>query len=194
MLRLLTLATALAGCASTLPFGTSMPSKDICSLGAFSQRLQIAPDFRVDRLGDHAFPSDAEVRRALAADAVEVARHGTCPGEKQLGELVMTVHRIEVGSTRDRLMKALSWSLLLLPTLGIISAYPISESKWITIELDAAIFVDGKQLWGGEFTSHSKTYAIQKELPSAGSELTALMKKAQSAAGSELQAALRRAK
>jgi hypothetical protein len=184
-------ACAATGCLATTHYGTAQPSRDICNLGAFDQELAVAPDFRVVRVGDDAFVSDAEVKRGIAADAQEVKRTGVCPGSRQLGTFRMTLHRIEVGSSRGYVMKGLMWSLFLLPTLGISSAYPASETRWLTLELDAVAIVDGKSVWTGEFTSHTEVRSLAKELPTPGSELTNLMKRAQTSAASELLAASR---
>ncbi|MEO8703096.1 MAG: hypothetical protein ABI867_23830 [Kofleriaceae bacterium] len=183
-------AALATGCIGTQAFGTASPSRDICNLGAFDQELVVAQDFRVDRYGDHAYPDDASVRRALAADAAEVKRQGVCPGAKPLGTFKMAVHRIEIGASRGRLAKGLMFAAIL-PTLGFSIIYPMSEQRWLTVELDAATVVAGKTVWTGSFTAHTLVRAAAKELPTTGSELSSLMKKAQVSAASELLASSR---
>jgi len=181
-----------AGCLSTQPLGTATPTRDICTLGPFDQTLEIAEHFRVDRIGDHAYPSDAEVRQTLEADVAAIGKTGTCPGAEPVGTFRMTVHRIEAGSTRGRGVKGMMFALLL-PTLGLSSIYPFSEERWLTVELNAALAVGEHEVWQGAFTSHTRVKTLQKELPTTGAELTALMKKAQTTAAAEL-ATLARAK
>jgi hypothetical protein len=184
------LLALVSGCAGTQSYGMATPSRDICNLGAFVQELAIAPDFKVVRFGDHAYPDDASVRRSISIDAVEVKRQGVCPGAQQLGTFKMSLHRIEIGSTRGRVATGLMYAALL-PTLGFSLIYPMSTERWLTIELDAAAIVDGKQVWSGSFTSHTRVRAAAKDLPTTGSELASLMKKAQVSAASELLASSR---
>ncbi len=184
------LLSLLVGCAGTQSYGMATPSRDICNLGAFDQELAIAPDFKVVRVGDHAYPNDSSVRRSIAQDALEVKRQGVCPGAQPLGTFKMSLHRIEVGSTRGRFETGLMYALIL-PTLGFSLIYPMSTERWLTIELDAAAIVDGKQVWAGSFTSHTRVRAAAKDLPSTGSELAVLMKRAQVSAASELLASSR---
>jgi hypothetical protein len=182
----------LGGCGEATPYGVATPSRDICSLGAFDQKLQFAKDFSIDRSGNDQFPSDDEVRRAFASDAKAVHDHGSCPGDKRLGEFTMTLRRIEVGSSRSGVGKVLAWTLFLLPTLGVSTAYPLSEERWLTLELDATATLDHTALWSGEFTAQVKMRALASDLPSAGAQLTALMKKAQTTAVAELKAQMKR--
>jgi hypothetical protein len=191
--RLLACTVLDAGCAEAMPYGVATPTRDICAHRAVDQRLPVANDFTIVRKGDDQFPSDASVRKSLAADAAAVQSLGSCPGDQRLGEFVMTVRRIEVGSSRQTIGKVLSWTLLLLPTLGVSSAYPLTEERWMTIELDARATMDHHDLWSGEFTAHVKGRALAGDLPSAGSQVTALMKKAQTTAAAELKAQVKRA-
>jgi hypothetical protein len=190
-MRTLVLACALAtGCASTI-HGSVTPSLDICNLGTFDQQLVIGPDFHIDRFGDDRYDSDSEVRQALAVDVETVKHRGICPGKHKMGTFTMTLRRIEVGSSRSMVGKLATWIVLILPTLGLSSIYPLTEARWLTVEMDAAAVVDGKQVWTGQFSSHSNYRLVQRELPSSGFVIGAMMKRAQAAAISDLVAAKR---
>ena len=131
------------------------------------------------------------MRAALAADAERVRVRGACPGKRKLGTFKMVLKKIEVGSSRSAAGKLVMWTLLILPSLGFSSIYPLMENRWITIDLDAIAVVDGKSVWTGQFTSHIEQRALQKELPTTGAALGELMKRAQASAVSDLVASVR---
>jgi hypothetical protein len=189
------LILALAACATSACFSTKagyvQPSLEICNVGSFDQKLRLASDFHIDRAGDDGYDDDDVVRKVLAEDIARVDRRGVCPGTHKLGTFEMTLRRIEVGSTRSSVGKIVFWVVLLFPTLGLSSIYPLTERRWMTIELDALAKVDGKKVWSGEFTAHMGDSSLQKELPTSGAVLTALIKRAQLAAVADLKAAVR---
>lgn len=180
-----------AACRGMQSYGSAAPTRVICTLGGFKQELVLARDFRIDRLGDDAFPADDEVRRSFAADAAAVTKYSNCPGVPEVGTLRMELQRIESGSSRSQAGKFLSWTLFIIPTLGLSSIYPLSEDRWILLELYASISVKDKKIWSGEFVSFQKAPLMQAlPLPTAGAQLSALMLRAQDAAVKDLKNAM----
>ena len=78
------------------------------------------------------------------------------------------------------------WTLFLVPTLGLSTIYTLSEERWLTLELDATLTVGDRQIWSGEFTSRAKA-PVLTDLPTTGSQLTALALRAQEAAVKDLR-------
>jgi len=184
--RAIPMAVLASGCLFQQNYGAVTPTRFICKLGSFRQELALSPDFKVDRRGDDAYPPDEVVRDAVASDAVAIAKFTRCPGTEPVGVLKLSLHRIEVGTTRDRTVKALMWTLFLVPTLGLSTIYTLSEERWLTLELDATLTVGDHQIWSGEFTSRAKA-PVLTDLPTTGSQLTALALRAQEAAGKDLR-------
>lgn len=187
----LMLASALATGCMTTQHGSVTPSLEICNLGTFDQRLVFARDFTISRVGDDGYDDDALVRASLAADAERVRVRGACPGKRKLGTFQMVLKRIEVGSTRSAAAKLAMWIVLILPSLGFSSIYPLTENRWMTIDLDAVAYIGDKPVWSGQFTSHLEQRALQKELPTTGAAIGDLMKRAQASAVADLVAATR---
>lgn len=184
-------AIAVTGCLSEVPYGTIAPTRQICKLGAFRQELALAKDFRIDRQGDDEYPADAIIRAGVAGDARAVAAYSKCPNQGEVGVFHMVIKRVEAGSSRSVAMKIAMWTLFLVPTLGLSSIYPLTEERWLTIELDADATIGNKAVWTGQFTSFTRAPLMApKEFPTTGSQLTALVLRAQDAAVKDLKTAL----
>ena len=181
---------AIACAAGGQRYGFVAPTRHICTIGGFRQQLALAPDFRVDRPGDDdGFPSDGELRASFASDAAAVASHTTCPGVPEVGVFHMVLHHLEVGSSRSFGMKVASWTVFLIATLGLSSIYPLTEERWIMLELTADAMIGDHKVWSGQFTSFVKLPLMQ-QVPTAGTQLTALMLRAQDAAVKDLTGAM----
>jgi hypothetical protein len=178
----------LIGCLSEQPYGAVAPTRLICKLGGFHQELALSPGFRIDRPGDDAYPSDDDFRTAFAADARAVAAYSKCPGAKDIGVLHLWLHRIESGSSRSLAGKLLSWTLFLFPTLGLSSIYPLTEERWLLVELDADVTVENHKLWTGEFAAFVRV-PLNTPIANTGTQLTALIVRAQQAALKDLTTA-----
>jgi hypothetical protein len=187
----LTCVLAITACAAELPYGAIAPSRSICKLGGFHQELSLTPDFRIDRVGDDAYPSDDRVRAFVANDARAIAKYSKCPGTADVGTMHVALHRIESGTSRSGVGKALAWVLFIIPSFGLSSIYPLSERRWLRVELDADVMVADHKVWSGEFTSFESQAAMRDtDMADTGAQITALIARAQDAAVKELKTAL----
>jgi hypothetical protein len=184
-LPLLVAALATGACVTTR-VGTITPTREICRLGAFDQEIRFADDFKIERIGDEGLVSNAELHRELTKQFDSLGRYAHCPGEKPLGTLRYELKRLESGSNRAAGMKIMSWSLLLLLTLGGSSAYPITEERWLTMDVDATLVIGDEVVWKGQVSGHAKVKMIQKELEPLGVYITEVLKRVQERAVGEL--------
>lgn len=175
-----------AACATPVQHGTIKPTRRICALGAVGQRLDVSQPPELVRRGDSKYLDAAAVGHALAEDARAVERYTACAGEPR-AVLEYRVRKIEVGATRSLGGKVAAWTIFLLPTLGLSSIYPVSENRWITVELDATLRVDGKAAWKGEFARTRMVRTLAAELPTVASMIAALMVVAQDAVIADVQ-------
>ncbi len=190
VVTIIALMAALTACAPDAHFGTITPNRLICKLGGFDQSLALAPDFHIDRVGHDAYLSDGTFKTEFNRQAADITKFSKCSGTKTVGRVEYKLRRLEVGSNRGQGAKILMWVVLILPSLGFSSIYPLTEQRWLTLELDAQIFVGKRLIWRGEFASKLEVAALMKESEGAGLYLSQLMTKAQERAIAELSVLL----